>query len=88
MLECVCERAGASVVWITGYARAGRPRTGGVTTLGTAALAGVNQGGSVQGTKSSSLHFLESACVMACRDLDMWDCGWQSVSGCDWGSFN
>lgn len=60
----------------------------GVMTLGTMASAGVNQGGSVEGTKSSSVHFLEPACVMACGDLDLWDCGWQSVSGCDLGSFS
>lgn len=57
-------------------------------TLGTRASAGVNQGGSVEGTKSSSERFLQPACVMACGDWDVWDCGRQSVSGCDRGSFS
>lgn len=80
--------AGASVVWIIGYAHVGQLCSVGVMTLGTMASAGVNRGGSGEGTKSSSVRFLESVCVMACRDLDMWDCGWQSVSGCDLESFS
>lgn len=60
----------------------------GVMTLGTMASAGVNQSGSVEGTKCISMCFLESVCVMVYGDLDMWDCGWQSVSGCDLGSFS
>lgn len=80
--------AGASVVWIIGYTHVGQLCSVGVVTLGTMASVGVNQGGSVEGAEPSSVSFLESACAMAGGDLDWWDCGWQSVSGCDSGSFS
>lgn len=70
------------------YTHVGQLCSVGVMTLGTRASAGINQGGSVEGTKSSSVRFLELACLMACGDLGSWDCGWQSVSGCDLGSFS
>lgn len=84
----MCMHASASVVWIIGYTHVGQLCRVGVITLRTIASAGVNQGGSVEGNKSSSVHFLESGCVTACRDFGLWDCGWKSVSGCDFRSLS
>ena len=85
----MCTHAGASVVWIIGYTYVGQLCSVGVVTLGTVASAGVNQGGSVEGNEVQQ-RVLPGipVCVPAWRDFDVWDCGWQSVSGCDFGSLN